>query len=109
MDISGKIFRRMPRAWAFRPGHDPVAGRGLVVRLKAEAGSHTDGLRHGTGALCAPLFVFTGALEGAAPGDILEQEGLRYTVLKAEPMEIAGTGLGIRLVLERQVDEDAGS
>ena len=79
------------------------------MRLKAETGSHIDGLRHGTGALCAPLFVFTGALEGAAPGDVLEQDGLRYTVLKAEPMEIAGTGLGVRLMLERQVDENAGS
>lgn len=83
-------------------------GRGLVVRLKDETGSHVQGERHQLGTLCKPLFVFTGALEEAVPGDVLEQDGQRYTVLKTERMEIAGTVLGVRLTMERQVETDDG-
>lgn len=96
----------MPEARLLRGEQAAITGRGLVVRLKAETGSHVRGESHQLGTLCQPLFVFTGALEGAEPGDVLEQDGQRYTVLKAERMEIAGTVLGVRLTMERRVETD---
>ena len=107
-DISRRIFRHMPEAALLKAEREPVYGRGTVERLKAEGGSHTAGERHGTGRLCAPLFVFTGSLDGAAVGDALEQDGQRYTVLKVGRLCAAGTVFGVRLVMERQVAEHDG-
>lgn len=108
-DISKRIFRRMPQAELQKPQGEPVKGRGILVRLKAETGGHTAGERHVLGELCHPLFVFTGDL-GADPGDVLTQDGQLYTVLKAEPMALSGLRLGMRLTLERrEVEDDDGA
>lgn len=108
-DISSRIFRRMPGAVATRADGSTVEGRGTVVRLKDESGGHVDGEGHEMGKLCQPLFVFTGWLGEVSPGDVLEQDGVRYTVLKAGPMAVGGTRVGLRAVMERQVADDGGA
>ena len=52
--------------------------------------------------------MFTGGLEEASPGDRLEQGGAAYTVLNVEPLALGSLSLGLRLVMERRLD-DAGS
>ncbi|RKJ39027.1 hypothetical protein D7X94_14040 [Acutalibacter sp. 1XD8-33] len=107
-DISKTVSRRMEAGELVRADGSRTACRGEVTRLKGQSGGHVPGERHEIGTLCQPVYIFTGSAAGAAPGDILEQGGRRYGVLKAEALEIGGTKVFDRLVLERQVEEDAG-
>ena len=106
-DISKRVSRKMGAAVLVKGDGSRKACRGELARLKDQAG-HTPGELHETGILCRPLYIFTGSAAGAEPGDQLEQEGLRYGVLKAEALAIGGTKVLDRLVLERLVDEDEG-
>ena len=47
------------------------------------------------------MLVFTGWLEGAAPGDVLCRGADRYRVLRAEPLAAGGQEVCLRALLER--------
>lgn len=105
-DISKTVCRRMEPAVLTAADGLQTHCRGVVSRLKAQAGDYSAGLAHEAGELCRPLYVFTGDLASAAPGDRLEQNGAEYTVLKAEPLSIGSARLCLRVVMERgSVDE----
>lgn len=108
-DISSVIFRRMPKAVLTRADGSTAECRGTVVRLRGESGGHLDAEGHEIGRLCKPLFVFTGWLDEVQPGDVLEQDEVRYTVLRAETMAVGSTRVGLRAVMERLVADDDGA
>lgn len=77
------------------------AGRGLVARLRGDQEDLRGSLAHQLGELCQPLYVFTGWLEEAAPGDVLRQGKSSYRVLQAGPLKIGGQALCMRVLLEK--------
>ncbi len=107
-DSAERIYRNGPAATLRKPDGSVVTGRGLVARLKTQASDYAPGQRHETGWMDSPLWVFTGSLPGAEPGDQLEQGGGCYRVLKAEKLPLGGRVVCLRAVLERSGEEDAG-
>ncbi len=106
-DQSKRIYRRAAEAVVARQDGTTGQARGLVVRLWGKADSLTSGERHVSGLLESPLYVFTGWAEEAQPGDVLEQEGRRYTILKAGKLVVGGLTVAARLLLEGQVTDDS--
>ncbi|MCI9256957.1 hypothetical protein [Acutalibacter sp.] len=104
--IAKELYRQLEQAVLTRADGTQIPCRGLVARQKAP--DHAGALPHEAGCLCQPLYVFTGGLEEASPGDRLEQGGAAYTVLNVEPLALGSLSLGLRLVMERRLD-DAGS
>ena len=105
-DCSKNLYRLLGRAVLTGGDGTKTPCRGAVVRRKAQAGDYASGLPHETGELCRPLYVFTGGLDSAQPGDVLEQDGVEYTVLGAEPLALGPMRLGLRLVMERRPEHE---
>lgn len=102
--MSREIFRHMPAVRLTRSDGSKGRGQGTVTRLKEKADRLAVGNRHETGELSLPLYVFTGWLDKAEPGDVLEQGEEAYTVLRAEDC-----GVCARVFLERRVSADGGA
>lgn len=105
-DFSKTVCRRMGPAVLTSGDGSQTRCRGEVARLKGRSGDYGAGQEHQTGELCEPLYVFTGDLASASPGDTLEQNGVPYTVLKAEPLTIGGGRFFLRAVMERRLDDE---
>lgn len=100
-----QVFRHMPPVALTRGDGTAIQGRGAVVSQK-DSGYAPQA--HQAGALPKPLFVFTGDLEAAAPGDVLTQGGRQYTVLGARRLVLGGQALCLRAVLEERGGADEG-
>lgn len=101
-DISKEIYREWEPASLIGKDGSARTVRGLVIP-KSGGGVDGPGERHESGVLEEPRFIFTGWVDQAEPGDILEQDGQRYTVLKAEFLRLGNVKVAGRLVLEREV------
>lgn len=107
-DISREIFRQWEPAQLFGKDGSIRTVRGLVVRERS-CGVDGPGKRHESGVLEEPRYLFTGWVDQAAPGDVLAQNGQRYTVLEAEFLRLGSRRVAGRLVLEREVAAGDGS
>ena len=107
-DIAGRVFRRTGLVRLLKPQGQERLGRGIITRQKGQAGNGAAGEGHWLGRLEKPLYAFTGELDGAQAGDILEQEGLRYRVLQAGSVALGRTRVCARLALEREGIADDG-
>ena len=85
-----RLFRYFDAVELERASGGTVGGRGLVARLKGDPEEVRGSLPHQLGELALPLYVFTGWLEEAAPGDVLCRGADRYRVLRAEPLAAGG-------------------
>lgn len=106
-DISKELYREWEPALLTGKNGSGRQVRGLLVR-KGGTGTQGPGERHESGVLEEPRYIFTGWVDQAEPGDVLEQDGQRYTVLEAEFLHLGNVRVAGRLVLEREVaDSDS--
>lgn len=104
--IAGRAFAHIGSVRLLGPQGREQAGRGIIARRRGQPGGMA-GEGHQLGKLENPLYVFTGDLEEARPGDILEARcGERYRVLQAETVALGDTAVCLRAVLEREGAED---
>lgn len=105
-----RLFRYFDAVELEQASGGTVGGRGLVARLKGDPEEARGSLPHQLGELALPLYVFTGWLEQAAPGDVLCRGADRYRVLRAEPLAVGGQEVCLRALLERlETEETDGS
>lgn len=105
-----RLFRYFDAVELEQASGGTIAGRGLVARLKGDPEEARGSLPHQLGELTLPLYVFTGWLEEAAPGDVLCRGADRYRVLRAEPLAAGGQEVCLRALLERlETEETDGS
>ena len=104
--MAGGVFRH--RAGVRVTGADGKAGegRGIISRQRGQQGQVLRGLNHPLGELTKPLYVFTGSLPWAEPGDLLEQGGEQYRVLYGDRVTLGGAVVCTRAVLEKREAED---
>ena len=98
-DLAGRVFRHMAGVRVTGTDGKAGEGRGIISRQRGQQGQ-------ALGELTKPLYVFTGSLPRAEPGDLLEQGGERYRVLYGDRVTLGGAAVCTRAVLEKREAED---
>lgn len=105
-DLAGRVFRHMAGVRVTGADGKAGEGRGIISRQRGQQGQALGGLNHPLGELTKPLYVFTGSLPRAEPGDLLEQGVEQYRVLYGDRVTLGGAAVCTRAVLEKREAED---